>query len=91
MTWFIAVTMALIIGFLFLGQYSRKETVVGYLTPTSGTSKIFAPQQGTIAIHVNEGQDVREGPTLLTVDTHQIAANGLDVNVTMLGGPRKSY
>jgi len=85
MTWFIAVTMALIIGFLFLGQYSRKETVVGYLTPTSGTSKIFVPQQGTIrAIHVNEGQEVREGQTLLTVDTDQIAANGLDVNVTML-------
>jgi membrane fusion protein len=85
MTWFIVVTMALIIGFLFLGQYSRKETVVGYLTPTSGTSKIFLPQQGTIrAIHVNEGQDVREGQTLLTVDTDQIAANGLDVNVTML-------
>jgi membrane fusion protein len=85
MTWFIAVTMALIIGFLFLGQYSRKETVVGYLTPTSGTSKIFVPQQGTIrAIHVNEGQEVREGQTLLTVDTDQIAANGLDVNATML-------
>jgi membrane fusion protein len=85
MTWFIVVTMALIIGFLFLGQYSRKETVVGYLTPTSGTSKIFLPQQGTIrAIHVNEGQDVREGQTLLTVGTDQIAANGLDVNVTML-------
>jgi len=85
MTWFIALTMALIIGFLFLGQYSRKETVVGYLTPTSGTSKIFVPQQGTIrAIHVREGQEVREGQTLLTVDTDQIAANGVDINVTML-------
>ena len=85
MTWFIAVTIALVINFLFLGQYSRKETVVGYLTPTSGTSKIFVPQQGTIkAIHVNEGQEVRQGQTLLTVDTDQIAANGLDVNATML-------
>jgi membrane fusion protein len=47
-TWFITVTITLIISFLFLGQYSRKETVVGYVTPTSGTSKVFAPQQGTI-------------------------------------------
>ena len=84
-TWFITVTVALIITFLFLGQYSRKETVVGYLTPTSGTSKVFVPQQGTIRkIHINEGQQVREGQTLLTIDTDQIAANGLDVNVTML-------
>src|SRR5437763_13289324 len=85
MTWFIAVTTALIIISLFLGQYSRKETVAGYLTPTSGTSKIFVPHVGTIKeIHVSEGQQVREGQTLLTIDTDQIAANGLDVNATML-------
>ena len=65
-TWFITVTTTLVISFLFLGQYSRKETVVGYLTPTSGTSKVFAPQQGTIReIHVNEGQEVREGQNSL--------------------------
>ncbi len=78
-TWFIAVAIALIISFLFFGQYSRKETVVGYLTPTSGTSKVFVPQLGTIReIHINEGQQVHEGQPLLTVDTNQIAANGLD-------------
>jgi membrane fusion protein len=84
-TWFITLAFALVIGFLFLGQYSRKETVVGYLTPTSGTSKVFVPQLGTIReVHVNEGQQVREGQTLLTIDTAQIAANGLDVNTAML-------
>jgi membrane fusion protein len=85
MTWFITVAITFIISFLFLGQYSRKETVMGYLTPTSGTSKVFVPQLGTIrTIHVKEGQQVREGETLLTIDTNQIAANGVDVNVTML-------
>jgi len=85
MTWFITVAITLIISFLFLGQYSRKETVVGYLTPTSGTSKVFVPQLGTIrTIHVKEGQQVHEGETLLTIDTNQIAANGVDVNATML-------
>jgi membrane fusion protein len=84
-TWSITGVIALIISFLFLGQYSRKETVVGYLTPTSGTSKIFVPQLGTIReIHVNEGQQVREGQTLLTIVTDQIAANGLDVNAAMV-------
>jgi membrane fusion protein len=47
-TWFIAAAVAVIVTFLFLGQYARKETVIGYLTPTAGTAKIFAPQQGII-------------------------------------------
>ena len=84
-TWFITAATALVIISLFLGQYSRKETVVGYLTPTSGTSKIFVPQRGTIReLQVREGQQVHEGQTLLTIDTDQIAASGLDVNATML-------
>ena len=82
--WFITVAIALIISFLFLGQYSRKETVVGYLTPTSGTSKVFVPQLGIIReIHIKEGQQVRQGQPLLTIDTDQIAANGLDVIGTL--------
>ncbi len=83
--WFITAATAIVITALFLGQYSRKETVVGYLTPTSGTSKIFVPQRGTIReVPVIEGQQVHEGQTLLTIDTDQIAASGLDVNATML-------
>ena len=65
-TWFITAATALVITFLFLGQYSRKETVVGYLTPTSGTSKIFVPQRGTIReLQVREGQQVHEGQNSL--------------------------
>ena len=85
MTYFIALAIALIMSFLFVERYSRKETVVGYLTPTSGTSKVFVPQLGTIReIHIKEGQQVREGQPLLTIDTDQIAANGLDVNAAIL-------
>jgi membrane fusion protein len=85
MTWFITTAVALVLAFLFLGTYARKETAVGYLTPTSGTSKIFVSQQGTIKeIYVKEGQEVQEGQPLLTVETSQIAENGRDVNATML-------
>src|SRR6266516_6863328 len=85
MTWFITTAVALVFTFLFLGQYARKETVVGYLTPVSGTSKIFLPQQGTIKeIYVKEGQEVQKGQPLLAVETSQIAANGQDVNTTIL-------
>jgi membrane fusion protein len=83
--WLIGAAVALIVGFLFLGSYSRKETVVGYLTPASGTAKVFVSQPGTIKeIHIQEGQQVREGQSLLTIDTDRIAANGLDVNASML-------
>jgi len=85
MTWFFTTAVVLVFVFLFLGQYARKETVVGYLTPVSGTSKVFVPQQGTIKeIYVKEGQGVQTGQPLFAVETSQIAANGQDVNTTML-------
>jgi membrane fusion protein len=83
--WFLATSAAVIILFTFIAQYARKETAVGYLTPTTGTAKIFAPQRGTIkAVHVEQGSTVREGQPLLTIETDQITADGLDVNASML-------
>ena len=83
--WFLATSAAVIILFLFVAQYARKEVAVGYLTPTTGTAKIFAPERGTIKnVHVEEGSTVREGQPLLTIDTDQIAADGNDVNASML-------
>jgi len=83
--WFITGIVALLVAFLFVAQYARKETAVGYLTPTKGTAKIFVPRRGTIKeVHVDEGDTVREGQQLLTIETDQIAADGMDVNATQL-------
>jgi membrane fusion protein len=83
--WTLAGLVAIILCFLSIAQYARKETVSGYLTPTFGTAKIFVPQQGFIKeIKVREGQEVAEGDPLLTVFTSQITANGDDVNGTVL-------
>lgn len=83
--WFLVSAVAALIGFLFVAQYARKETAVGYLTPTKGTAKIFAPRRGTIKeVHVEEGEIVKEGQQLLTIETDQIAADGIDVNATQL-------
>src|SRR5215210_8301988 len=83
--WFLAASAAVVASFLFVAQYSRKETAVGYLTPTTGTAKIFAPQRGTIkAVHVEQGSTIREGQPLLTIETDQIAADGIDVNASIL-------
>jgi membrane fusion protein len=71
--------------FSFAADYARKETTVGYLTPTKGTAKIFVPRRGTIKeVHVDEGASVREGQQLLTIETEQITADGVDVNATQL-------
>jgi membrane fusion protein len=85
LSWFIAAAVALVLLFLFVGQYARKETVTGYLTPIFGTAKIFASQQGTIKeIYVKEGQKVEIGQPLLAVDTSRIAANGEDIDSSVL-------
>ena len=85
-TWFLASFVALMLALLFIGQYSRKATVSGYLIPASGTAKIFALQRGTITkVHVTEGQEVREQQPLLTIDTTQISGTGEDVNAAILG------
>jgi membrane fusion protein len=85
LSWSLAGIVVLILCFLSIAQYARKETVTGYLTPTFGTAKIFVPQQGIIKeVQVNEGQDVTEGEPLLTIVTSQITSNGDDVNATVL-------
>ena len=85
LSWSLAGFVAFILCFLSIAQYARKETVIGYLTPTFGTAKIFVPQQGFIKeLQVKEGQEVAEGDPLLTVVTSQITANGNDVNATVL-------
>ena len=85
LSWSLAGLVVLILCFVSIAQYARKETVTGYLTPTFGRAKIFVPQQGFIKeLHVKEGQKVAEGDQLLTVVTSQISANGDDVNTTVL-------
>ena len=46
-----------LVCFAIWGQYTRKEHVVGYLSPTRGLIKIFTPQVGTVLEkRVSEGQ-----------------------------------
>jgi len=83
--WFLTGVVTLLVIFLFFAHYARKETAIGYLTPTKGTAKIFAPRRGTIKeVHIEEGETVREGQPLLTIETDQIAVDGIDVNAAQL-------
>ncbi|HJS84190.1 MAG TPA: hypothetical protein VJ779_01875, partial [Acetobacteraceae bacterium] len=59
LAWSLTAAVVLILAFLCVAQYARKDTAVGYLTPTAGTAKVFAPQQGVIKnVYVAEGQEV---------------------------------
>lgn len=83
--WFIVAMIAVAIILLSLAEYARKETVVGYLTPSAGSVNVFAPRQGTIkAIHVEDGQEVQEGDPLLTIAIDQTTADGENVDAAIL-------
>jgi membrane fusion protein len=84
-SWFLVCVIIGMIGFLVVAQYARKETAIGYLTPTRGTAKIFVPKAGIIrGVYVREGELVAAGKPVLTIETDQIAADGSDVNTALL-------
>jgi membrane fusion protein len=85
MVWSVILASACVIVFLFVAHYARKEVAIGYLTPASGTARVFAAQTGTIsAVYVEQGQAVTRGQPLLSVMTSQVAGNGEDVNAQIL-------
>lgn len=70
-----------IITFLFSAEYSRKETVRGFLMPNKGVIKSFANQGGTIEkLWVKEGDKVFKGQSLATLLVQQSNSEGIDLS-----------
>lgn len=66
------VCTALLLGWMFLGEYTRRERVSGVLLPPGGYANLRARAAGdVIAVHVREGQSVKRGEVLLEVDSEQ--------------------
>jgi membrane fusion protein len=58
----------LLVIFAALGGYTRKAHVTGYLAPSAGLIKIYAPEAGTLVEkRVVEGQRVAKGEALFVV------------------------
>jgi len=73
----VAVTAAIIV-FLFSAEYSRKETVRGFLMPNKGVIKSFANQGGTIEkLWLKEGDWVIKGQSLATIIVQQNNSSGV--------------
>lgn len=66
-----------ILIFMVLGKYTRRTELVGQLTPTHGTVKVYTQQPGRITAQlVEEGQVVKAGDLLFRVSTDRITARG---------------
>jgi len=78
----VAVTIIL---FLFNAEYSRKETVRGFLIPNKGVIKSFAHKGGTIEkLWVKEGDEVVKGQSLATLLVEQSNTNGINLSIQLI-------
>jgi membrane fusion protein len=70
LTAFAVLSALALISFAFWGEYTRKSHVSGYLSPSMGLMKVYAPQTGTLVEkHVREGQQVKTGDALFILST----------------------
>ncbi len=71
----LAVTV--IVVFLSISSFNRKETVTGYLNPDIGLAKISSPRSGTISqIYVGDGQQVQAGERLALISVPEHLSGG---------------
>ena len=72
LTAFAVVSALAVLAFVTWGEYTRKATVKGYLAPTQGLIKVYAPEAGTlIEKHAHDGQVVRKGQPLFVLSTER--------------------
>ncbi|MBD1556377.1 HlyD family efflux transporter periplasmic adaptor subunit [Vibrio sp. S9_S30] len=86
------VSVTLLGLYLNYAEYSRKETVQGYILPDKGIIKSFSQREGIIeTVHIQEGQQVEKGDPLITIRSRNKLANGLDLNQTVIEEFEKQY
>lgn len=75
-----AITITLIL-WAVLGSYARTETVPGALTPDGVLSKVYADKPGRVTwLGVKEGDVVRKGQPIATIQVEQTLSNGRSPN-----------
>lgn len=77
--------VALVVLFLFISEYTRKETVRGFLVPEQGLLKTYAPRSGVIEVlHVREGELVSKGQPLVTLVLRQGTSSGSELGEVLV-------
>jgi membrane fusion protein len=73
----LAVVFAVGSVFLARGAIPRVETATGYLEPAGGVARVRAPRPAIVgAIHVRDGQVVKQGDALVTLQSGQTTESG---------------
>ncbi|MEO1039364.1 MAG: HlyD family efflux transporter periplasmic adaptor subunit [Pseudomonadota bacterium] len=68
---------AIAVAVAVIGQFSRKETVLGYLAPREGVAAIHAQRGGIVTeILIEEGDEVARGQVLIRLTTDPAANDG---------------
>jgi membrane fusion protein len=84
MTAALIVAVGALVGFVGTQSYARKAAVAGYLAPLHGVVRVLAPRAGIItSVAVAEGEMVKAGAALLSVQTQRTAAGGIDLDETV--------
>lgn len=82
----------LIIGFLVVGNYTKRITISGQLAPDIGVLKVYAPQSGIVVQkRVREGQLVKQGELLYLVSSerHSSTEGGIQATISRQVGIRQ--
>lgn len=68
---------AALVAFAFLGEYTRRERVEGFLALAAGAAQILAPEVGTLTeIAVKEGDEVEAGAPIARLSLERSTASG---------------
>lgn len=75
-TFFAVLAMAAIVALLFNADYTRKARISGWLVPSVGMVRVFAPQPGVVTeLHVTEGKEIRRGAPLMMLSAELQSAS----------------
>ena len=74
----LVVVSAIAVGlYIFIGEYTRKARVTGYLVPDRGVMRLAAPQAAQVLErHAVEGQVVRQGDVLFVLSVERATTQG---------------
>ncbi len=89
-TWVFTLLAAAIAGalvsFAFLGEYTRRERVDGYLEPDIGAARVSAPEASVVAeLLVHEGDEIAAGQTIARLSQERTTATGVNASELVRG------
>ncbi|KQT59920.1 hypothetical protein ASG52_19505 [Methylobacterium sp. Leaf456] len=78
MTWFFGAIIVSVVAALFLGRFARTESVRGYVSASSGLTRLDAQAPGIVqTIDVRQGDRVRQGQRIMQIQLREQTTGGV--------------